>query len=209
MEKVGINLPHVHHPPIREIPESVYQKIIARETVVEDLADIYRAKGWKLCLNFGRFTNPANWSGLWIGPIVTARYIPRAVPGPDYRLGHEEIARACPPGAIVVVDADQCQGSVLGGNAAATLKQGGAAACVVNGMGRDFPEIIASGLIARTRDVGVEGGRDCTELGEVGNVIVVNGVPIRPNDIGIMNAWGLALIPEWIAWEELLTWLEG
>lgn len=200
--------PKVQHHRARTVPEDVAHKIVARESVVEDLADIYRAKGWRLCLNLGRYTNPSNWSGLVIGPVVTARYIPRAIWAPDYRLGHDVIAAACSTGAIVVAEAQYCRESVLGGNAAATLQRGGAAACVVGGMGRDFLEVVDSGLIVRTRDVGVEGGRDSVELAEVGGVVVLDGIPVRPTDIGIMNPWGMALIPEWVAWDDLMAWLK-
>lgn len=191
----------------RLIPDAVRDRIVQKPSVVEDLADTFRTQGWRLGINLGEFSNPSHWNGIIIGPVVTARYVPKTVPDSEYRLGHDTIASVCSPGAIVMCDANQCVGSVLGGNAAKKLKAGGAGACIVDGMGRDVAEVTDSQLIARTRALGVEGGRTTTELAEIGSPIVIGGVTVRPSDVAIMNQWGLVLVPEWVSWDNLSEWI--
>ena len=106
------------------------------------------------------------------------------------------------------MDARQVRGAVLGGRAAMTLKAGGAAACVVDGMGRDFSEVNESGLVVRTRESGIEGGRASAQLVEIGSVVVINGVSIQSGDTLLMNRWGLVAIPGWISWDDVLEWMD-
>lgn len=198
--------PVVHRVPPRSIPNEVRARLM-EPSAVEDLADSLRRAGCNLAANYAH-AEPTTESGQWLGPVVTARYVTRRLIGSESRLGHGHIAKVMTPGSIVVMEAHQ-EGSVLGGKAAATLRGAGAAACFIDGCGRDLAEILETGLGVAAKEWGIRSGREISELQEVGGVIRFQNITIHPGDVVLANRFGLVAIPSWLSWDEVLEYAKG
>ncbi|MCP4248237.1 MAG: hypothetical protein GY778_14420, partial [bacterium] len=84
------------------------------------------------------------------GPAYTVRYLPlREDLQPEQYLDHPDnkmrpMIEAIPPGAVLVLDANQrCDVGMLGGNLVTRLQARGVAAAVTDGGMRDIPELQA------------------------------------------------------------------
>ncbi len=188
----------------RAIPPDVVERVRTQPDCVEELSDGLRAEyGVESSIDFSGVCT-ADDSVRLIGPVVTVRYAPKRVRTNEQRLAHDRIAAALVPGAIVVVDAHDCDGSVLGGIGAAKLRAGGAAAYVVDGLARDVPEIADAGVVLVASNVGIGSGRPTVQAVQIGGEITCRGRYVCSGDVAVMNRYGLVTIPGWIDWDTVL-----
>jgi regulator of RNase E activity RraA len=186
-----------------EIPPDILAMLQCRPDIVEELSDRFQAQlGIENSIDFGSFAVNRN-AKLHIGVVVTVRYVPKCVPNNAPRLGHDRIAAALTPGAIVVVDAHGCEGSVLGGVGASILSAAGARAVVVDGYVRDLPEIAPTQLAVVARYAGIRSGRPIAQVVEIGGQVTLVHQLVASGDVGIMNPYGLISIPAWLSWNEV------
>ncbi len=193
----------VSSPAVRDIPADILARLQSDPEIVEELSDRLRAQlGIESSVDFDRFAVKQG-VGQHVGIIVTVRYVPKCVPSDAQRLGHDRIAAALPPGAIVVVDAHGCEGSVLGGVGAATIRAAGAAVAVVDGFVRDLPEIATTQLAVVGRYAGIRSGRPTAQAVEIGGAVTLVHQVVTSGDVGIVNAFGIVAIPAWLEWSEV------
>jgi regulator of RNase E activity RraA len=196
---------HVTETPViaRPVPADLLTRFASEPDIVEELSD-------RLGTHF-RLRSSVDFSSYalrprtprHVGPIVTVRYAPKLIPDNEQRLGHDRIARALPSDAIVVVEASECEGSVIGGAAAETLRAAHAAAVIVNGFVRDLTEVEGTGLTLVGRRLGIQSGRPFTQLCEIGGQISFERRLISNGDVGVLNKFGLVCIPAFIDWDDL------
>jgi regulator of RNase E activity RraA len=186
-----------------DVPADLLERFRTQPDIVEELSDRMRAKlGIESSVDLGSFAaNRADFAH--VGTIVTVRYAPKTIVTNEQRLGHERIAEAVPHGAIVVTDARGTSGSVVGGNAAATIAGGGAAVDIVDGLVRDLPEVDASGLIVLAATFGIQTGRPTIQVVEIGGRITFRDRLVTSGDLGLVNRRGLVMIPAWLPWDDV------
>lgn len=187
----------------RDVPADLLERFRTQADIVEELSDRLRARlGIESSVDLGPFAaNREQFAH--VGTIVTVRYAPKTILTNEQRLGHERIAAAVPPGAIVVTDARGTGGSVIGGNAAATIAGGGAAVDIVEGLVRDLPEVDASGLIVLATTFGIQTGRPAIQVVEIGGRITFRDRLVVSGDVGLVNRRGLVMIPAWLPWDDV------
>jgi regulator of RNase E activity RraA len=122
------------------------------------------------------------------GPAYTVR----CGPGDSLML-HAAIYRA-PPGAVLVVEAADCDFALAGGNVCAVAHKHGIAGFVVDGAVRDVAEIKASGFPVFCRAVVPKPGSK-EYLGSLGAVVTCGGVRVAPGDILIGDLEGIVVVP--------------
>jgi regulator of RNase E activity RraA len=131
-----------------------------------------------------------------VGPAVTVRQ----TTGPlgsfaaaDFRVGH--MIDAAEAGDVIVVDNGGHAVSTWGGLAsyAATLK--GIARLVVDGGVRDVEEIADLGFPVFSRHTVPTPGRTRIRVEAINGDITVDGVLVRPGDVIVADATGVACIP--------------
>jgi regulator of RNase E activity RraA len=184
----------------RTVPVDIMNAITSSPDIVEELSDRLRST-----FNLQSSVDFAGLSCNTItqrhaGPVVTVRYVPKAIPGDDQRLGHDKIAAALPADAIVVVSAHGCSGSVLGGVGAAMIREAQAQVVIIDGFVRDLPEIAETGLRVVGRHIGIASGRPATQMTEIGGQVVVQGQLVSTGDVAILNQYGMVCIPAWLDW---------
>lgn len=190
--------------PAREIPQNV-QSLLSRTDAVEVVTDALRSINVGTYVEFPAGTEATPAFGVRFGPVLTLRYIPKRVPSEENRVGHDKIVKAIVPGNVVVADEHDCVGSIIGGNSAAKLSKAGAAALIVNGVGRDLDEVHANGLPTVAARWGLGSGKIQIELASIGDPINFRGVAVSPTDVAVVNRFGMALIPDALGWDELLN----
>jgi regulator of RNase E activity RraA len=185
----------------RSIPAEVLP-LLTRHGAVEDLADgLLNTYGLHSFLNFPAGTRATRDFGVRAGPVLTAIHVPRRTHERDDRKGHEIVAAAVQPGDVVVIDAHACKGITSGGNKTRLLLKAGASACVIEGAVRDYDEIELPTIATALQ---IEGGRRYAQLSLVGGTINFRGTTIQPDDVALVNAWGMTLIPAQMAWEQVV-----
>ena len=187
----------------RDVPADLLERFRAQADIVEELSDRLRAKlGIESSVDLGPLAaNRERFAHA--GTICAVRYAPKTIVTNEQRLGHELIAGAVPPGAIVVTDAHGTSGSVVGGNAAATIAGGGAAVDIVDGLVRDLPEVDASGLVVLATAFGIQTGRPAIQIVEIGGRITFRNRLVVSGDFGLVNRYGLVMIPAWLPWDDV------
>jgi regulator of RNase E activity RraA len=186
----------------REIPDDLAEKFRLRPDVVEELSDGLRLRGIESSIDLsGYVTNREDF--IAAGPVLTVRYAPKRFLDNEYRLGHAQIGAAAIPGCVILADARGCDGSVLGGNSAATIRGGGAAVYVLDGMARDVEEISAAGLIVVAREFGIRSGRPTTQAIAVGEPMTFVCTYVASGDVAVVNRYGLVVVPSWVAWDDV------
>jgi regulator of RNase E activity RraA len=186
----------------RDIPADLAERLRTRPDVVEELSDGLRRLGIESSLDLaGYVSNTERF--VHAGPVLTVRYAPKRTRNNEQHLGHEQIGAAAVPGCVVLSDARGCDGSVLGGNAAATIRGGGAAVYVLDGLARDVDEITAAGLIVLAAQFGVRTGRQTTQAIAVGEPMTFVRTYVASGDVAVVNRTGLVVIPAWVPWDQI------
>jgi regulator of RNase E activity RraA len=189
--------------PVRAVPDDLARHFRGAPDIVEELSDRLRADlGVETSIELGHFQSNRE-DFIHVGPIATVRYAPRAIFNNENRLGHAKIAEAVPADAIVLTDARGCGGGVLGGLAAATIRGGGAAVCLLDGQARDIDEVSATGLIVMAARFGIRAGRSAAQVIEIGGPMTFGDRFVCAGDVGIVNRRGLVTIPAWIEWDAI------
>lgn len=183
-------------------PADIVDRLRAMPAAVEELSDELRARGIASSVDLGDWCANRE-SFVHVGPIATMRFAPKAVFAGDMRMGNAQVAPLLPKGAILVEDARGCDGCVLGGYAAGLLRNGGAAAAVIDGMARDPQECREAGLTVVAARFGVRSGRETLQAVEIGGLVTLRGILVQSGDLGIVNRNGLVVIPQWFPWEDL------
>lgn len=128
---------------------------------------------------------------------LPARHVPTAMIADGGRLmAHRTLFAGAAPGDVALIVGPALAGaSLLGGEAAEVARTRGIAACLLAGDVRDADEILASGLpVWCTRRTPVT-GRYRLEAVEINGAVEVGGVQVRPGDVAIADASGVAFIP--------------
>jgi regulator of RNase E activity RraA len=195
--------PRIVAVPAREIPGDLLERFRHEPDIVEELSDRLRSQlHIESSIDLGGFAVSQDVTQI-VGTVVTVRYVPKRISDNEQRLGHDAIAASLPAGAIVVVDARGCAGSVLGGVGAATLRNAGAAAALVEGVVRDLPEIAATGLGLVGRTAGIGSGRQTVALAEIGGAVTFGERAVTSGDVGLLNRSGLVCLPAWLGWDDV------
>jgi regulator of RNase E activity RraA len=186
----------------RDIPDDLAERFRTRPDVVEELSDGLRLLGIESSLDLGGYATNAE-SFVHAGPVLTVRYGPKLTGNNALQLGHDLIGAAAVPGSVILADAHACDGSVLGGNAAAAIRAGGAAVYVLDGLARDIDEISATGLIVLAARFGVRSGRPTSRAIAIGEPMAFVRTYVASGDVAVVNRSGLAIIPSWLPWDEV------
>jgi regulator of RNase E activity RraA len=186
----------------REIPADLAERFRTRPDVVEELSDGLRRLGIESSLDLSGYASNREHF-VHAGPVLTVRYAPKLTRNDDQHLGHEQIGAAAVPGCVILSEARGCDGSVLGGNAAATIRAGGAAVYVLDGLARDVDEITATGLIVVAARFGIRSGRPSAQAIAVGEPMTFITTYVASGDVAIVNRAGLVVVPAWVPWDEI------
>lgn len=190
----------------RAVPRDL-ARALARPSAVEDVADALDRMGVRTWADFPATAAATRAFRPRVGPVLTARYVPRRSDGSDARFGHAVIAEVLVRGDIVLMDASTATAAPFGGNAAGLLRKSGAAAVVVDGPARDREEIETHGLPTLASRWGVGRGIRSCELHAVGSAITCFGVTAHAGDVALLNRFGMTLIPGWIEWAQIRAFL--
>lgn len=125
--------------------------------------------------------------------IAGPAYTVSCPPGDNLML-HAAIYRAA-PGAVIVVQAGDCDYAMAGGNVCATAQQRGIAGFVIDGVIRDVAEVRDAEFPVFARGTSpVPGGKKT--LGTLNQPVTCGGVRVRPGDMVIADEEGIAVVPE-------------
>ena len=131
-----------------------------------------------------------------VGPAVTVREITGArgsFPAADFRVGHMiDAARA---GDVIVVDNGGNPVSTWGGLASYAAHLKGVAGLVVDGGVRDADEIAELGFPVFARHLVPTPGRSRIRVAAINVEVTIDGVKVRPGDIVVADATGIAVVP--------------
>lgn len=200
-KRVEIPWKHQVFPRERRLVPVDVLPLLTRHGAVEDLADgLLNTYGLHSFVNFPAGTRATPDFGVRAGPVLTAFHVPRRTHESDDRKGHEIVAAAVQPGDVVVIDAHGCKGITSGGNKTRLLLNAGATACVIDGAVRDYDEIELPTVATAWQ---IEGGRRYAQLCTVGATVNFRGTTVQPDDVALVNAWGMTLIPAQIPWEQV------
>ncbi len=131
--------------------------------------------------------DPAN--AAFVGPALTAHAYPADVVG-VYGALHE-----AEPGDVIVVANDAYTGTaVIGDLVAGMMKNKGVAAFVTDGLARDKPGIVASGLPLFCAGI-MPASPAANGPATVGAPITLGGLSVRPGDIVVGDADGVVIVP--------------
>jgi len=131
---------------------------------------------------------------LWAGAprIAGPAYPVRCAPGDNLML-HAAIHRAA-PGAIVVVQAGDCDYAVAGGNVCAVAQRRGIAGFVVDGVIRDLAEVRDHRFPVHARGViPIPGKKDA--IGVLNGTVRCGGVEVAPGDVVVADEEGIVVVP--------------
>ena len=132
---------------------------------------------------------------LWQGMprVAGPAYTVRCPPGDNLML-HAAIYRA-PAGAIIVVQADDSNYALAGGNVCAVAQERGVAAFVLDGVIRDVAEVRSRCFPVFARGVVPIPGQKET-LGELNVLVRCGGVNVAPGDVVIGDEEGIVVVQE-------------
>jgi regulator of RNase E activity RraA len=197
----------IETPERRQAPAGLRQRFKDPD-VVSTLSDRLRERGLLTSVDFPAGSVPTKSVAVHDGPVLTASYMPRRVLDKDNRLGYDKLAKLSQPGDVLVIDANRCHGSGMGGNIGLSLKRAELAACIIDGRGRDYDEISEHGLALVASHWGIARARDTTELSHVGGTICFMGITVHPDDYVVMNRWGAVFIPQSVTWDDIEAMLK-
>lgn len=137
------------------------------------------------------------------GPAVTLRNVPESrVPKYGYDkheqslMGDRDVYDLARPGDILVVDSGGRAGvSNMGGLSATMAQRSGLAGAVINGGIRDIEGIRALNFPVWSRGVTPISGKFRLEAAEIGGMIDVAGLRVRPGDLVLADGSGVVVVP--------------
>ena len=131
---------------------------------------------------------------LWPGmPRVAGPAYPVRCPPGDNLMLHAAIYRAA-PGAVIVVEAGDCDYAVAGGNVCLVAQRRGIAAFVVDGVIRDLAEIREHGFPVFARGIiPIPGAKDA--IGVLNGPVSCGGVLVQPGDMVVADEEGIVVAP--------------
>jgi 4-hydroxy-4-methyl-2-oxoglutarate aldolase len=116
--------------------------------------------------------------------------------GQDDNLMVHAVMAECRPGEVIVLTMPEPRPVALVGDLLATQAQtAGAAAILVDASIRDVEELAEMGLPIWARWVRVKGARKDT-AGEINVPVTVGGATINPGDVLVLDADGVAVVPQ-------------
>ena len=130
------------------------------------------------------------WAGVprVAGPAFTVR----CAPGDNLML-HAAIYRA-EPGAVVVVEAADCEYALAGANVCAVAQRRGIAGFVIDGVIRDLAEVRESGFPVFARGViPVPGAKSV--VSPLNQPVHCGGITVHPRDMVVADEEGIAVVP--------------
>jgi regulator of RNase E activity RraA len=134
-------------------------------------------------------------------PRVAGPAYPVRCPPGDNLMLHAAIYRAA-PGAVIVVEAGDCDYAVAGGNVCAVAQRRGIAAFVVDGAIRDLSETRENGFPVFARGViPIPGAKDA--IGVLNSPVRCGGVLVQPGDMVVADEEGIVVVPSGRAAEVL------
>lgn len=113
----------------------------------------------------------------------------------DNLMVHAAMAAVQPGDVLVLTMPEPTPVALLGDLLATQAKGRGAAAVLVDGSVRDFEELAVIGLPIWTRWVRVKGATK-NIVGEIDVPVTVGGVPIRPDDVLVLDRDGVAVVEQ-------------
>ncbi len=130
---------------------------------------------------------------LWPSPQVTGPAFTVRCPAGDNLMLHAAIYRA-DPGSILVVEADDVDYAVAGGNMCAVAQRHGIAGLVVDGVIRDLAEVRELGLPVFARGViPVPGAKNA--IAPLNEPVRCGGITVGPGDIVVADEEGVVVTP--------------
>jgi 4-hydroxy-4-methyl-2-oxoglutarate aldolase len=140
--------------------------------------------------------NPLRPGDVVVGRVLTLRYLPARTIGGPSRLAHLTACEEAQPGDVLAIAAPRdLAASVLGGLAAAAIRQAGVAAVIVDGAVRDLDEVADSGLSVWSRSHTPITGRGRLDAAEINGRLEVGGVAVEPGDVAVADRSGIAFVP--------------
>jgi regulator of RNase E activity RraA len=151
---------------------------------------------------------PLDPTSVMVGEAVTVRYVPAREDLDTFEsLGNPEhpqrkAVETIGPGEVLVLDArGDVRAAVLGEILVARLQARGAAGFVTDGAVRDAAGIRALGLPAFARAAHAAANITIHHAAEVNAVIGCGGIMVRPGDVLLGDADGVAILPRHLAAE--------
>jgi 4-hydroxy-4-methyl-2-oxoglutarate aldolase len=131
---------------------------------------------------------------LWPSPRVAGpAYTVRCPPGDNLML-HAAIHRA-PAGSVIVVECDDVEYALAGGNVCAVAQRRGVRAFVLDGVIRDLAEIRELGFPVIARGViPIPGAKEAVEPLNV--PVRCGGVTVEPGDVVVADEDGVVVVPQ-------------
>jgi 4-hydroxy-4-methyl-2-oxoglutarate aldolase len=111
----------------------------------------------------------------------------------DNLMVHAVMAHVQPGDVLVLTMPEPRPVTLIGDLLATQAKAQGAAGVLVDGSVRDFEELVEMGLPIWTRWIRVKGANKSL-VGQLDVPVVVGGAPIRPGDILVLDADGVAVV---------------
>jgi len=130
------------------------------------------------------------WSGM---PRLAGPAYPVRCPHGDNLMLHAAIHRA-PSGSVIVVESEDCDYAVAGGNVCAVAQRRGIAGFVVDGVVRDLAELRGARFPVFARGVcPIPGKKDV--LSVLNGTVRCGGVEVAPGDVVVADEDGIVVVP--------------
>jgi regulator of RNase E activity RraA len=173
-------------------------RLVVKSGLSSAVSDALDALGLRLAVPAGVIP-PLGSARAVVGRVVTLRYLPAraaTAAAPLGMLAHRTLFESAAAGDVAVIAAPaSVDGSVLGGEAVAVAKGAGLAGLVVDGAVRDVDELIAVGLPVWAARQTPATGRGRLEAVEINGPLDVAGIQVRPGDVVVADASGIAFVP--------------
>ena len=183
------------------VDESLLEQVRALPDLSAEFSDMLEREGYALVVPAGRL-RPSVARARLIGRAVTVRYMPeRREPGalraedPEGRLGNKRLAGMVQSGSVMVVQSPRLDVSVLGSEAAASLRQAGVAGAIVDGAVRDLEGLRELGFPCWSSGTTPITGRWRLEAVAFDEPVAICGVQVQPGDVVVADDGGVAFVP--------------
>lgn len=164
-------------------------------------SDILDELGWNMAVSSEILAPRASRVPQVVGHAVTLEYVPERrqvakLTRDPHKLAHEAAFETGQAGDVLVISVLGAPYiSSLGGVASALAARSGLSGCVVDGGVRDVGEIAEAGLGVWSRYVTPRTGKWRLEAKAMNRPICCGGVQVRPGDLVIADATGVAFVP--------------
>jgi regulator of RNase E activity RraA len=166
-----------------------------------EFSDLLEHEGYVLAVPAGRLAPIVPGTRL-IGPATVLRYLPeRRETGalrheePEGRLGNKRLAGLVKPGEVMVVQSPRLDVSVLGSEAAESLRSAGVQGAIVDGAVRDIEGLAALGFPCWTSARTPVTGRWRLQAASFGEPVAICGVQVQQGDVVVADDGGVAFVP--------------